>query len=502
MVKENFIDVEPKYLALVKEILRRHIAYKTVWAYGSRVNWTANQFSDLDLVVFEVSTVKQGELKEDFVESDLPFSVDIILWGKIPENFKNKICEKYVVLQKKPVLEGWKECKLLDVAVNFAMGPFGSNIKADNFVESGVPVIRGKNLNYHRYVDGDYVFLSDEKADQLKSSVCLPGDLVFTHRGTIGQVGLIPEGKYPRYVVSQSGMKLSTKKDVLDNIFLFYFFKSNIGQHELLQNESQVGVPAISSPLTSLKSVNIFLPPLTEQQSIASVLSSLDDKIDLLHRQNKTLEAIAETLFRQWFVEEEQENWAVECLGNIADINPTYQLKKGEISTYVEMKNVSTSTFNPVGWYEREFTSGMKFRNGDTLLARITPCLENGKTCFVTFLDEEEIGWGSTEYIVIRMKEQFHPYISYIIAKDKDFRDFAISSMSGSSGRQRAQAGVIKEYDLKVPPLKIIEELNHQLDRILSTLKNNANQIRTLKELRDTLLPRLMSGEVRVKYGN
>jgi len=217
---------------------------------------------------------------------------------------------------------------------------------------------------------------------------------------------------------------------------------------------------------------------------------------------------MAETLFRQWFVEpvrrseseggEALEDWEEGCLGDIADINPTYQLKKGEISTYLEMKNVSTSTFNPEGWYKREFTSGMKFQNGDTLLARITPCLENGKTCFVTFLDEEEIGWGSTEYIVIRMKDPFHPYISYIIAKDKDFRDFAISSMSGSSGRQRAQANVIKEYDIKVPPLEIIEELNRQLAGTLQKLKNNAKQIHTLEKLRDTLLPKLMSGEVRV----
>jgi type I restriction enzyme S subunit len=141
----------------------------------------------------------------------------------------------------------------------------------------------------------------------------------------------------------------------------------------------------------------------------------------------------------------------------------------------------------------------MKFQNGDTLIARITPCLENGKTCYVTFLDEEEIGWGSTEYIVIRMKKPFHPFISYIIAKDKDFRDFAISSMSGSSGRQRAQADVIKEYDIKIPSLAIIEELNLQLAGITKKLETNAKQIRTLIRLRDTLLPKLMSGEVRVK---
>ena len=162
----------------------------------------------------------------------------------------------------------WKECKLGDVAQNFAMGPFGSNIKAENFQESGVPVIRGKNLNFFKYVDGDFVFLSEEKADQLKSSNCYPDDLVFTHRGTIGQVGIIPEGKFKRYVVSQSGMKLSVNKKYLDNNYLFYFFKSNIGQHELLQNESQVGVPSISSPLTSLKSVTILLPPLPEQRAI------------------------------------------------------------------------------------------------------------------------------------------------------------------------------------------------------------------------------------------
>jgi type I restriction enzyme, S subunit len=169
----------------------------------------------------------------------------------------------------------WKPYKLRDVAENFAMGPFGSNIKAENFRESGVPVIRGTNLNFYRYVGGDFVFLSEDKADQLLSSNWFPGDLVFTHRGTIGQVGIVPEGKYPRYVVSQSGMKLSVKKNCLNNQFLFYFFKSSVGQYELLKNESQVGVPSISSPLTSLKSVNILCPSLPEQRAIASVLSSV-----------------------------------------------------------------------------------------------------------------------------------------------------------------------------------------------------------------------------------
>jgi type I restriction enzyme S subunit len=199
-------------------------------------------------------------------------------------------------------------------------------------------------------------------------------------------------------------------------------------------------------------------------------------------------------------VEEAQEDWAEGCLGGIADLNPTYTLKKGAIAPYLEMKNLGTSTFAPDDWYDREFTSGMKFQNGDTLLARITPCLENGKTGYVAFLDENETGWGSTEFIVIRMKAPFHPFTSYVLARNSDFRDFVISNMTGSSGRQRAQADVVATYDLLIPPRDVIGRMNEQLESIVTKLINNSNQIRTLEKLRDTLLPKLMSGEVRVAH--
>ncbi len=160
-----------------------------------------------------------------------------------------------------------------DKRYSIAMGPFGSNIKSDNFVENGIPVIRGTNFNFHRYIGGDFVFLTEDKADQLRGSKCVAGDLVFTHRGTIGQVGLIPSGDYPCYIISQSGMKLSVDLNKIDPEYLLYFFISKYGRYQILKYESQVGVPAISNPLTSLKEIEIPYPALPEQKAIASVLS-------------------------------------------------------------------------------------------------------------------------------------------------------------------------------------------------------------------------------------
>ena len=187
-----------------------------------------------------------------------------------------------------------------------AMGPFGSRIRSENFVERGVPVIRGVNLNAERFNDSDenFVFLTEEKADELKSSNAFPGDIVFTHRGTLGQVGIIPENaRYPRYVVSQSQMKLSCDPTKAYAPFIFYYFRSPVGQHELLSNRSTTGVPAIAQPSTTLRAIRLSLPPVEEQRAIAHILGTLDDKIELNRQLNHTLEAIARAIFKSWFVD-------------------------------------------------------------------------------------------------------------------------------------------------------------------------------------------------------
>ena len=146
----------------------------------------------------------------------------------------------------------------------------------------------------------------------------------------------------------------------------------------------------------------------------------------------------------------------------------------------------------------REFKSGKKFRNGDTLLARITPCLENGKTAFVDVLDEGEVAWGSTEYIVMRTKDPLPKFYSYVLARSEHFREHAIRSMTGTSGRQRAQADMVAAYEVVIPPKSVASAFGALGQNWFSKIRCNAAESKTLAELRDTLLPKLMSGEIRV----
>lgn len=351
----------------------------------------------------------------------------------------------------------------------------------------------GKGLKDYRSEDSRYVvYGTNGKIGTTDTFLYDKMSLIIGRKGAYREVHLADK---PFFVID-TAFYTKQLNEMSDTLFMYYWFK-NVDINSM---DSGSAIPSTSRD--EVYELEIHLPPLSEQRAIASVLSDLDDKIDLLHRQNQTLEQMAETLFRQWFVEEADERWEIGVLSDIADLNPTYNLSKGSLAPYLEMKNVSSNTFNPEKWYNREFTSGMKFQNGDTLLARITPCLENGKTCHVTFLNNGEVGWGSTEYIVMRMKKPFHSFISYLIAKNTDFRDYAITSMSGSSGRQRAQASVLAEYTIVIPDEQSIDQLNQQLIPILDKLNINANQIRNLENLRDTLLPKLMSGEVRVETNN
>jgi len=345
----------------------------------------------------------------------------------------------------------------------------------------------GKGLKDYRDVEGKYdVFGTNGKIGFTDQFLYDQPSIIIGRKGAYRGVHL---ASMPFFVIDTAFYTKPRLED-LDMLFLYYWFKTI----DINGMDSGSAIPSTSRD--EVYELDITLPPLPEQQAIAAVLSSLDDKIDLLHRQNKTLEALAQTLFRHWFVDGAQD---FVKLTEMVEINPTLSLRKGTLAPYLEMKNVQSDSCAPSDWYDRELNSGTRFQNGDTLMARITPCLENNKVAHVSFLDDGQVGWGSTEFLVLRAKGNLPKFYTYLLAKDSDFRAFAINSMTGSSGRQRVQTDSLYEYELGYPTENNLASFAEQIDPIEQKLQVNSKQIRTLEKLRDTLLPKLMSGEVRVR---
>ena len=147
---------------------------------------------------------------------------------------------------------------------------------------------------------------------------------------------------------------------------------------------------------------------------------------------------------------------------------------------------------------EEEYSGGAKFRNGDTIMARITPCLENGKVAYVNFLQNEEVAFGSTEYIVMTTNDNFMPELLYYLCRDESFKSYATKNMNGSSGRQRVSGETIGKYKIAIPPKSLLEPIAPYFKSIMDVTKKNGMEIISLSSLRDTLLPRLMSGELKI----
>ncbi len=432
----------------------------------------------------------------------------------------------------------WIECTVDDIKGKvqsaLATGPFGSAISSRFFQDSGIPVIRGSNLSQdvgHRLVEDGLAFVSETKAREFSRSVARRGDLVFTCWGTIDQVGLI-DGRcsYLEYIVSNKQMKLTPDPAKADSLFLYYMFSSPAMKTTILNYGIGSSVPGFN--LGQLRSIPFLLPPLAEQRAIAYILGTLDDMIELNRRMNETLEAIARVFFQSWFVDFDPvrakldgrqpegmdkatadlfpdsfedsplgkipKGWRTSPLPEVVQVNPQRSLRRGELAPYLDMKNMPTQGHRPTGWFDRPMASGTKFINGDTLLARITPCLENGKTAFVDFLRQGQVGWGSTEFIVLRPKPPLPTEYAYFLARGEELRTHAIQNMTGSSGRQRVPVECLAQFPLVVPTTGIAKRFGDAVGPLLARAKANSEQNANLAALRDTLLPKLLSGEIRV----
>jgi type I restriction enzyme S subunit len=406
----------------------------------------------------------------------------------------------------------------------------GYRAKNEELSSSGLPFARAGNINNgFQFADADN--FPEAGLPRVGNKVSQPGDVVFTSKGTVGRFAFVRPGTQQFVYSPQLCFWRPLNKALIDPRFLYFWmcgreffvqFKGVAGQTDMAEYVS----------LSDQRRMHITLPPLVEQRAIARILGTLDDKIELNRRMNETLEAMARALFKSWFVDfdpvrakmevrdpclpvvladlfpsrfvdstigEIPEGWDVKLLPEVIDVNPIRPLRKGTEAPYLDMANMPTRGHSPDSLINRPFGSGMRFMNGDTLMARITPCLENGKTAFVDFLQDGQVGWGSTEYIVLRPRPPLPLEFAYCLARSDGFRDFAIQAMTGSSGRQRVPAESLAHFHVAVPPAATVEVFGRVVKPIFSRSAATARESRTLAALRDTLVPKLISGEVRVQ---
>ena len=291
-------------------------------------------------------------------------------------------------------------------------------------------------------------------------------------------------------------------------MFYYYYFKSSLSPMKSIVSQcAQAGIRG-----SDLQELQVILPPINVQQRIAEIVSKYDDLIENNQKQIKLLEEAAQRLYKEWFVDLHfpghettpivdgvPEGWTRCCLENVISFNPKVSLSKERLKQSVPMSALSTtSTILDFNEFTTTYSNaGSKFQNGDTLLARITPCLENGKTAFVSGIESSEGAVGSTEYIVMREKE-ITPYMVYLLARTEDFRQAAINSMTGSDGRQRAQVDKLKTLPYLKPTIQVIELFARCVEPMFIQIQTKNRQNMELKQARDRLIPKLMNREIEV----
>ncbi len=388
-------------------------------------------------------------------------------------------------------------------------GPFGSDLTTRDYVESGVPVIRGGNLNAdHLFYDDEFVFVSEQKAERLSANTAVPGDLIFTQRGTLGQVGLIPEdAKYGRYLISQSQMKLTVNPDIVDARFVYYFFRLPETVQEVKNRAITSGVPHIN--LGILRGFSIPLPPLDCQKAITAILATYDDLIENNRRRMALLEEAARKLYREWFIclrfpghehtpirNGLPEGWERKTLGDVAEINRA-NLPKGfdaEIE-YIDISAVTPGRINKTTRYQFSDAPSRARRvvqHGDILWSCVRP---NRKSYGVVWNPCENL-IASTGFAVITPDGVPSSFLEQATTTD-DFVRYLENNAKGAA-YPAVLASDFERAEVLIPPKPLLKSFAAFAEPLLAQRHNLETQTRKLRTARDRLLPKLMSGEIEV----
>lgn len=372
-----------------------------------------------------------------------------------------------------------------------AMGPFGSNIKVECFVDEGVPVLNGSNLGGFELSEKAFRFVTSEKADSLKKANAHKGDVVITHRGTLGQIVYIPEtALYDRYVISQSQFRVRCNEKVLPE-YLVYYFHTPIGQHKLLSNASQVGVPALARPSSTFQQIEVELPDTDTQRKIVHLLNSIQHRIKTNEQINDNLQQQAKSLYEEMFLTNADETTTSGTLSDIATITMG--------------QSPSGSSYNEDGigevFYQGRAEFGFRFPTrrlfttepkriaeaNDVLLSVRAPVgdlnVAYERCCIGRGLGAIHSKDGNSSFVLYTMFA-LRPQLDVFNGEGTVF---------GSINRD-----ALNTLPIEIPSADKIADFEAIVKPMDQFIRSNYEEICRLESLRDSLLPKLMSGEIDV----
>lgn len=409
-------------------------------------------------------------------------------------------------------MTGWQETEFGQIPINWEIKTVGQLVeenvlekpldgnhgeihpKGTDFVDSGIPFVMATDVTNGKVDLVNCKFITIEQANSLSKGFSIAGDVLLTHKASLGRTAIVEQINTPFIMLTPQVTYYRVKNhDKLNNKYLKHFFNSAVFQDTLV-NHGDSGSTRAYVGITAQRELPVILPTIEEQKAIASVLNSLDDKIDLLHRQNKILENMAETLFRQWFLEEAQEDWEEKPLSSIANF----------LNGLACQKFPPTDAVNKLPVLKiKELSSGIS-ENSDWATSNVRPeyIVENGDVIFAWSASLMVKVWDGEKCVLnqhlFKVTSEEFPKWFYMHWCKYHLDEFISISSSHATTMGHIKRGDLDTAMVKVPKPEQLMTMTGQMGPLLEKQIINAKQIKTLEQLRDTLLPKLMSGEVRV----
>ena len=395
----------------------------------------------------------------------------------------------------------FKEYLIADLIDEIAMGPFGSNIKVSCFVDSGVPVLNGSNLDGFSLSESSFRYVTPEKADSLKKAIAHRGDIVITHRGTLGQIVYIPQSsKHDKYVISQSQFRVRCNDKVLPE-YLVYYFHTPIGQHKLLSNASQVGVPALARPSSTFQQIQVCLPEVSEQRKVVSIVNAIQDRIANNVAINDNLEQQAQSYFQELFVDNADPEWAIGTISDLGTVvggstpskaKPEYYTESG--IAWITPKDLSINKSKFVSHGENDITElGLK-NSSAAIMPEGTVLFSSRAPIGYIAIAAGEVTTNQGFKSVAPKPEIGTPFVYFFLKNTLP----VIEGMASGSTFKEVSGSTMKNVPAVIPDAETLAKFSDFCAPIFAQQRILEEQNQSLATLRDNLLPKLMSGEIDV----